>query len=71
MVKRTSGCRARYGRGDHGRYGERGGDRRDADMAGKTVPQRIDLLAHGASVADDAARPVEHPLAFRREALEA
>ena len=40
-------------------------------MAGKAVLQRIDLLAHGAGVADDAARPVEHPLAFRGEALEA
>ena len=31
----------------------------------------MDLLAHGAGVADDAARPIEHALAFRREALEA
>src|SRR5581483_8866035 len=30
-----------------------------------------DLLAHGARVADDAPRPIEHALAFRREALEA
>src|SRR5665213_3034614 len=29
------------------------------------------FLAHGAGVADDAARPVEHAFAFRREALEA
>ena len=33
--------------------------------------QRVDLLPHGAGVADDAARPVEHPFAFRGEALEA
>jgi hypothetical protein len=35
------------------------------------VPQRVDLLAHRAAVADDAARPVEHALAFRGEAAEA
>ena len=40
-------------------------------MAGEALLQRVDLLAHGAGVADDAARPVEHALAFRREALEA
>ena len=37
----------------------------------QAVLQRVDLLVHGAGVADDAARPVEHPLAFRRETLEA
>src|SRR5262245_45079776 len=58
-------------RRDHGHHGERRGDCRDADMAGKAFPQRVDLLAHGAGVADDAPRPVEHALAFRREALEA
>ena len=40
-------------------------------MAGEAALQRVDLLAHGARVADDAARPVEHALAFRGEALEA
>ena len=40
-------------------------------MAGKAPLQRVDLLMHGAGVADDAPRPVEHPLAFRGEALEA
>ena len=40
-------------------------------MAGEAPLQRVDLLAHGARVADDAARPVEHALAFRGEALEA
>ena len=36
-------------------------------------PWRSALIscAHRARVADDAARPVEHPLALRREALEA
>ena len=39
-------------------------------MTGQAVLQRIDLLTHGTGVADDAARPIEHPLAFRGEALE-
>ncbi len=39
-------------------------------MAGQAALQRIDLLMHGAGVADDAPGPVEHPLALRREALE-
>jgi hypothetical protein len=37
----------------------------------QAVLQRIDLLAHGARVTDDAAGPVEHPLALGSEALEA
>ena len=32
--------------------------------------KRMNLLAHGAGVADDAPRPVEHALALGREALE-
>ena len=40
-------------------------------MAGEAALQRVDLLAHGARVADDPPRPVEHALALRREALEA
>ena len=35
------------------------------------MPCRAHLLAHGAGVADDAARPFQHPLALRRQALEA
>src|SRR4029078_3892803 len=34
------------------------------------VSQRMNLLTHGAAVADNAARPIEHTLAFGREALE-
>ena len=36
----------------------------------KSVPERVHLLAHGAGVADDAARPFEHALAFGGKALE-
>ena len=32
--------------------------------------ERVDFLAHGAAVADDAACPFQHPLAFRGEILE-
>jgi hypothetical protein len=35
------------------------------------VTQRVDFLAHGAGVADDAPRPVEHALTLRGEALKA
>ena len=51
-------------------HGQRHRDRGDAQPAGQPVLERVDLLAHGAAVADDAARPVEHALAFRREILE-
>src|ERR1700690_1052816 len=57
-------CRQRL---DHGM---RHRDRGDAQPAGEAVLERVNLLAHGAAVADDAARPVEHPLALRREILE-
>src|SRR5579885_581610 len=40
-------------------------------MPGKAAFQRVDLLAHGARVAHDAPRPVEHALALGRKALEA
>ena len=39
-------------------------------MSGEAALQRVDLLAHGARVADDAARPIEHALAFGGEPLE-
>ena len=58
-------------RGQPRHHGERGRDRRDADAAGKAVARRAHLLAHGARVADDAPRPSEHLLAFRRQPLEA
>ncbi len=59
------------GRGEQLDHGERRGNGGDANMAGKAALQRIDLLMHGARIADDAARPVEHALAFRGESLEA
>src|SRR5262249_32604451 len=46
-------------------------DRGDAQPPAEPMAQRIDLLAHGAAVADDAPCPIEHALALRREALEA
>jgi hypothetical protein len=58
------------GRRQHRHHGQRRGDRGDTDVAGKTPLQGVDLLMHGAGVADDAPGPVEHPLALRREALE-
>jgi hypothetical protein len=33
--------------------------------------ERVDLLAHGARITDDAPRPIEHALTLGREALEA
>jgi hypothetical protein len=47
---------------------QRGRDRGNAQPPGQSVPQRVEFLPHGAGIADDAARPLEHPLAFRREA---
>ena len=71
MVNRTLGCRSRYGVVNGRHHRERGRDRGHPQLSRQSVPQRIDFLAHGAAVADDAARPVEHALAFGREALEA
>ena len=50
---------------------ERGRDRGDADVADEAALERIDVLPHGAGVADDAARPFQHPLAFGRKAAKA
>ena len=71
MVNCTFGMPLAVGRGQRRDHGERGRDRGDAQLPGQAVAQRVDLLAHGAGVADDAPRPVEHALALRREALEA
>src|SRR5262245_29464859 len=46
-------------------------DRSDLQLAGQFLLEALDLLPHGARIADDAARPVQRPLAFRRESLEA
>jgi hypothetical protein len=35
------------------------------DMPDKPALERVDLLAHGARVGDDAPRPFQHALAFR------
>ena len=40
-------------------------------MPAQALLQGLHFLAHGAGVGDDAARPVEDPLAFRGEAQEA
>ena len=71
IEKVTPGCFSRNGVGQARHHGQRGRDRGDADMAGKPVPRRAHLLVHGAGIADDAARPFQHPLAFRRQPLEA
>ena len=68
MVKRTSGWLRPIGRGEHRRHGERGRDRGDPEVSDQPALERIDVLAHGAGIADDAPRPFEHPFAFRREA---
>ena len=57
-------------RGERGDHRERGRDRGDPQPPRQAVTQRVDLLAHGAAVADDPARPIQHALALRREALE-
>ena len=49
---------------------QRGRDRGDAQPSDKAVLEGMDLLAHGAGVADDAACPVQHPFALGREVLE-
>ncbi len=58
------------GRGQLRDHRQRGRDRGDAQLAAQAAAQRLDLVAHGAAVADDAPRPFEHPFAFGREALE-
>ncbi len=71
MVKLHVGMARAERRGEARHHRQRGRDRGDAQPAGEAVAQRVDLLPHGAGVADDAARPVEHALALRGEAAEA
>ena len=52
-------------RGDEGQGGR---DHAEPQMPADAALERIDVLAHGARIADDPARPVEHPLALGREA---
>src|ERR1700680_900283 len=59
------------GRGDRRHHSERRRNRGYAQAAREPVLQRLDLLAHGARVADDAARPIEGALALVGEADEA
>jgi hypothetical protein len=66
-VNTTSGWRSQR-RGQFGNDRQRGGHRRQPKMAGQTAFQRADLVVHRARIADNAARPVEHALAFRSEA---
>ena len=40
------------------------------EFSGEAVLERVHLLTHGARIADDAPRPVEHALAFSGESLE-
>src|SRR4051794_38882752 len=55
-------------RGERRHHAEHGRDCGDSELSGKSFLQRIDLVAHGARVADDAARPFQRALALRREA---
>ncbi len=34
------------------------------NLSGKSVLERVDFLAHGANIADNASRPIERALAF-------
>ena len=65
---RVTRAKRRRQRGDHAEHGR---DRRDPDFARKLLLQRIDLLTHGAGIADDAPRPIQRALAFRRKPLKA
>jgi len=58
-------------RGQRSDHRERSRDRGDAQSPRQAVPQRIDLFAHRAAVADDAARPFQDALPLRGEALKA
>ena len=59
------------GRGEHGGHGERGRDGGDPDMADQAALEGVDILAHGAGVADDAPRPFEHALSLGSEPAKA
>ena len=63
-----AGAIGRRQRGDHRQRGRDGGD---AQVPGQSPAQGGDVLVHGAGIRDDAAGPGQHPLALRREALEA
>ena len=69
--KVTPGCFSRKRRRQPRHHGQRRRDGGNADAAGQAVARRAHLLAHGAGVADDAARPDQHLLALRRQPLEA
>ncbi len=56
-------------RGQSFDHGERGLNCGDAQAAAQTMLERVDLFAHGAGIADDAACPFKDPFAFRREIL--
>src|SRR5882724_2554698 len=58
------------GRRDLSHHGKRGRNRGDLQMARQPDLQCIYLLLQRPAVADDAARPIERPLPFRRERFE-
>src|SRR6516165_7257804 len=51
-------------------HAEYGRDRRQLDLAGEFFLQSLNFLTHGAAVADDAPRPIQHTLTLGRKALE-
>ncbi|EGE56132.1 hypothetical protein RHECNPAF_7500102 [Rhizobium etli CNPAF512] len=57
------------GRGDARKHGEGRRNGGETNVAGKTAPRRAHFLSHGAGIADDAPRPLEHALPLRRQPL--
>jgi hypothetical protein len=57
------------GRGERFDHRQRCRNGRNAQPAGETVLERVHLLPHRPAIANDAPRPIEDPLAFRRKVL--
>src|SRR5215467_10490424 len=57
-------------RGQRLHHRQRGRDRSKPQPSGESMAEGMHFLAHRARVADYAARPFEHALAFRSETLE-
>src|ERR1700704_5856268 len=69
--KRQSGCLARKGVVSSATLGSAVGTAASVKLPGERGLGRMNVLAHGARVADDAPRPFEHALAFRRQSVKA
>ena len=64
---RMFGAEGRRQRRDHA---QRRGDDGNPHKPGQTALERPDLLPHRPQIADDPLGPFQHPLAFRRQAME-